>query len=131
MCTPQPVHAYRWIVALGSTTFSLSPFALTLSLSRGATATCENVAPAGFQHLVQPQTWLWALCPLIDTATFLSEHLQYSVPPAKFAAAGLMPLSTAGWMETLAIVDFLLSLSASALAIGAVNAAASQILNRK
>ena len=26
-----------------------------LSLSRGTTATTEKVAPAGFQHLVQPQ----------------------------------------------------------------------------
>src|SRR2546422_3263723 len=100
MCTPQPVHAYRWIVALGSTTFSLSAFAVTLSLSRGTTATCENSAPAGFQHFVQPQTWLCALWLAIDTVTFLSGHLQVSVPPAKFAAAGLMPLSTAGWMET-------------------------------
>src|SRR3989442_16036474 len=99
MCTPQPVHAYRWMVADGSTTLSLSSFAVTFSLSRGTTATCENSAPAGFQHLVQPQAWLCALWPVIDTVTFLSEHLQFSVPPAKFGAAGLMPLSIAGWME--------------------------------
>jgi hypothetical protein len=44
---------------------------------------------------------------LIATATFLSEHLQVSVPPAKFATAGLMPLSTPGWMENeVAIFDF-------------------------
>src|SRR5438270_8560076 len=97
------------MVALGSTTFSLSAFALTLSLSRGTTATCENNAPLGFQHFVQPQTWLWALWPLMVTATFPSVHLQYSVPPEKFAAAGLMPRSTAGWMETvLAMIHFLL-----------------------
>src|ERR1700720_4205648 len=100
MCTPQPLQAYRWMVAFESTTFSLSALAVTLSLSRGTTATCEKSAPAGFQHFVQPQAWLWALCALIVTTTFLSEHLQVSVPPAKFAAAGLMPLSTAGWMET-------------------------------
>src|SRR5437764_13891772 len=102
MCTPQPVHAYRWMVADGSTTLNLSAFAVTLTLSRGATATCENSAPAGFQHFVQPQTWLWALWPSIDTVTFLSEHLQRSVPPAKSALAGLMPLSTAGWMDNAA-----------------------------
>src|SRR5437773_11737353 len=83
MCTPQPVHAWRWIVALESTTFSFSAFALTFSLSRGTTATCENNAPLGFQHFVQPQTWLWALCVLIVTATLLSEHLHCSVPPEK------------------------------------------------
>src|SRR5687767_778918 len=94
--TPQLVHACRLIVALGSTTFSLFSFAVTLRLSRGTTATCENSAPLGFQHFVQPQTWLWADWPLIDTATLLSEHLQYSVPPAKFARAGLIPRSTAG-----------------------------------
>jgi hypothetical protein len=44
------------MVALGSTTFSLSAFAVTESLSRGTTATCENSAPLGFQHFVQPQT---------------------------------------------------------------------------
>jgi hypothetical protein len=85
----------------------LSALAVTLSLSRGTTATWENSAPAGFQHLVQPQTWLCALCPLIATVTFPSEHLQVSVPPAKFATAGLMPLSTPGWMENeVAIFDF-------------------------
>src|SRR5881628_2260005 len=94
------------MVALESTTRSLSAFSVTVRFSRGATATCENSAPLGFQHLVHPQTWLWALWPLIDTATFRSEHLQYSAPPAKFAAAGLMPLSTAGWMESgVAIVN--------------------------
>jgi hypothetical protein len=29
---------------------------VTRSLSRGTTATCENSAPAGFQHLVHPHT---------------------------------------------------------------------------
>src|SRR5438874_2498079 len=100
MCTPQSLHAYRLMIAFGSTTCSLSSFAVTLRLSRGTTAICEKRAPLGLQHFVQPQRWLWADWPLIDTATLLSEHLQYSVPPAKFAAAGLMPLSTAGWMES-------------------------------
>src|SRR3979411_2496227 len=57
MCTPHSLQACRWIVALGSTTESLLPFALTLRLSRPTTATCENrpfcflaLAPAA--HLV-------------------------------------------------------------------------------
>src|SRR3954469_20203462 len=70
------------------------------------TATCEKSAPAGFQHLVQPQTWLCAVWPFSDTVTLASEHLHCSVPPLKLAAAGLMPLSTAGWMEgALAMMD--------------------------
>src|SRR5205814_2918081 len=56
ICTPQSLQAYRWIAALGSTIASLLPFALTLRLSRVTTATCENSAPFGFQHLVQPHT---------------------------------------------------------------------------
>src|SRR4051812_24537810 len=88
---------------------SFSPWAVTVTLSRGITATCENSEPAGFQHLVQPQTWLCAVWPFSDTVTFASEHLHCNVPPLKFAAAGLMPLSTAGWMEgALAMMEFLL-----------------------
>src|SRR6185503_5896113 len=87
---------------------SLSSLAVTESLSRGTTATCENSAPAGFQHFVQPHTWLCALWLFTDTATFLSEHFQFSVPPLKLAAAPLMPLSTAGWMEGVAMIGFLL-----------------------
>ena len=64
-----------------------------------ATATCANNAPAGFQHLVQPHTWLCATCPLISTVTGLLAQRQVKVPPAKPAAARLMP-STAGWMFT-------------------------------
>jgi hypothetical protein len=39
-----------------STIFNFSCPEVTLTLSRGMTATIENVAPAGFQHLVQPHT---------------------------------------------------------------------------
>src|SRR5690349_4718736 len=99
MCTPQLVQAYRWIVAEGSTTLSLLSFAVTCSLSRDTTATWENVAPLGFQHLVQPQTWLCADCAPTWTVTRRSVHWQFSVPPANPGAAGLMPRSTAGWME--------------------------------
>jgi hypothetical protein len=41
-----------------------------------------KVAPLGFQHLVQPQRWLWALSPLISTTTGSLVHLQTSLPPA-------------------------------------------------
>src|ERR1700757_2987537 len=93
------------MAALASTTFSLSAFLDTRSLPRGTTATCENSAPAGFQHLVHPHTWLCAHWPVIATATFLSGQWQSNAPPAKFAAAGFTPWSTAGCMEiALAIV---------------------------
>src|ERR1700730_15908957 len=96
MCTPQPVQACRWMVALASTTLSLSAFLETLSLSRGATATCENSVPAGFQHLVHPHTWLWADWEVMVTSTGLLVHLHWSVPPVKFGEPGRTPLSTAG-----------------------------------
>jgi hypothetical protein len=50
---PQPVRATGW--GVGSTIFSLPSFAVTFTLSLPTTATTENIAPAGFQHLVQPQ----------------------------------------------------------------------------
>ena len=84
--------------ALGSTTFSLSAFLVTRTLSRGATATWEKSAPPGFQHLVQPHTWLCAHCVLTATSTALLVHRQRSVPPPKSFAAGFSPLSTAGWI---------------------------------
>src|SRR5262245_31573103 len=96
MWTPQPVQACRWIAALESTTFSFCSLAVTLTLSRPVTAICENTAPCGFQHLVQPQTWLKATSPLMLTVTGEDVHLQVSVPPAKLATPGLTPPSTAG-----------------------------------
>jgi hypothetical protein len=66
------------------------------TLSRDTTATWENSDPAGFQHLVQPHTWLCATCPLISTTTGSVAHRQDKVPPAKTGAAGWMPSSTAG-----------------------------------
>src|SRR4051794_8149877 len=96
MWTPQSRQAWRWMAALASTTFSLSAFFVTFRLSRGATATIENTAPAGFQHLVQPHTWLYADWLLTVTSTGLLVHLQASVPPEKLAAPAFTPLSTAG-----------------------------------
>src|SRR5690349_7880079 len=84
-----------------STTASLSALAVTFSLSRPTTATWENRLPAGFQHLVQPHTWLCATWLWISTITGLVAQRQVSVPPEKFGAAGWMPLSTAGWIFTL------------------------------
>src|SRR5437660_2901033 len=99
MCTPQSLQAWRWMVALESTIASLSAFATTFSRSRGTTATCAKRAPFGFQHLVQPHTWLCADWPVICTSTLLLEHLHQSEPPAKSFAAGLIPLSTPGCIE--------------------------------
>src|SRR5262249_1945433 len=103
MCTPQALQAWRWMVALPSTTASLSAFFVTLTLSLPTTATTENTAPLGFQYLVQPQGWLCAVCDLMDTSTGSFAHLQVSVPPAKSLAVGLMPLSTEGWIEIAAM----------------------------
>src|ERR1700761_1003553 len=97
-CTPQPVQAWRWMVALSSTIFSLSPFSSTSTLSRGATATTENLAPSGFQHLVQPQAWLCATWLETFTFTWPSAQLQTSVPPVKLEDPCFTPLSTDGWI---------------------------------
>ena len=83
---------------MSSTICSLSPFSVTFTLSRGTTATTEKVAPSGFQHLVQPQAWLWATSPLMATLTGLSEHLQTRVPPAKLPVPFFTPPSTDGWI---------------------------------
>src|SRR5262245_40449717 len=96
MCTPQPLHAWRWIVALASTTDSFWPFAVTDTLSFGTTATTENIAPAGFQHFVQPHAWLCATLPLIDTVTASAPQWQVSVPPLNFLLPALTPLSIDG-----------------------------------
>src|SRR5512134_4143491 len=95
-CTPQAEQACRWMTAAGSTTFSLLPLAVTVSLSRGTTATIENSAPAGFQHLEQPQAWLCATLPSIVTVTGAVLQWQLSVPPANFGLPFLSPLSTDG-----------------------------------
>src|ERR1700733_15098446 len=105
---PQTLQAWRWIVALASTIPSLSPFLVTVTLSRGATATTANNAPLGFQHLVQPQAWLCADWDLTEISTGFWLHLHTRVPPAKSLAAGFEPLSTAGWMETVAMAATLL-----------------------
>ena len=39
------------------------------ALLRETTATCENNAPSGFQHLLQPQAWSCAVCALSATPT--------------------------------------------------------------
>src|SRR5689334_24676216 len=63
------------------------------------TATTENAAPFGFQHLVQPQAWLNATLPLRATVTGWEVHLQVSVPPAKSLLPALIPLSIDGCSE--------------------------------
>ena len=99
MCTPQPVQAWRWIVLDASTTLSFWPFAVTTTLSRGTTATMLKVAPSGFQHWVQPQTWLCAVFEPRVTSTLSVAQWQLSVPPAKSALPALTPPSTAGWID--------------------------------
>src|SRR5580765_4710546 len=96
MCTPQPVQAWRWMVAVASTTLSLLAPAVTLTLSRPMTATTEKVAPAGFQHLLQPQAWLKATSLASVTVTGFEEHLQVSAPPLKPLVPDCTPLSTDG-----------------------------------
>src|SRR5258708_1230674 len=93
------------MVAAGSTMASLSAFSVTLSLSRDTTATTENNAPFGFQHLVQPQAWLCAHCAPIVTLTGFWAHLHMSVPPAKLVDPALTPPSTHGWIEIVVAMD--------------------------
>src|SRR5439155_27235001 len=97
------------MTALGSTTARFSPFFVTVRLSRGTTATCENNAPFGFQYFVQPHTRLCAHCPLIATATRLSVHWHSKVPPAKFSALGFIPRSTAGCI----VIGLVITISSS------------------
>ena len=55
-----------------------------------------KVAPSGFQHLVQPQTWLCAVFEPGPTSTLSVAQWQCSVPPAKSGLPGFTPPSTAG-----------------------------------
>src|SRR6185312_13675054 len=90
------------MAAFSSTIFSLSPFSATSSLSRPTTATTENLAPAGFQHLVQPQAWLWAMAAPIFTFTGLDAHLHTRTPPWKLSEPLTIPLSIDGCRLVLA-----------------------------
>src|SRR4051812_41812606 len=85
------------MAALVSTMLSLAALLVTLRLSFGTTATTENTAPAGFQHLVQPQAWLWATLPFMETVTGSVAQWQVSVPPLNFLLPALTPLSIDGW----------------------------------
>src|SRR5262249_37532129 len=73
------------------------------------TATTENTAPFGFQHLVHPQAWLYAIWPPIDTLTGFFSQRQVNVPPAKLAEPCLMPLSMDGWSRIFSAIDTSLS----------------------
>src|SRR5678815_793673 len=84
------------MVALVSTMLSLPALPVTLTLSFGTTATTENTAPAGFQHLVHPQAWLCATLPLMETVTGSVAQWQVSVPPLNFLLPALTPLSIDG-----------------------------------
>jgi hypothetical protein len=77
-----------------------------LRLSRPITEICAKVAPEGFQHFVQPQTWLYATSPCKLTVTGEEAHLQVSVPPAKLGTPGFTPPSTAGCIEIAMMFSF-------------------------
>src|SRR3979411_1230763 len=99
MWVPQARQGSRAGVGEAELTTRLSPFSRTVTFSRGTTATTEKIAPSGFQHLVQPQAWLWATSPLMPTLTGLpSLHLQNRVAPAKLPEPCLTPLSIDGWI---------------------------------
>lgn len=49
---------------------------MTAKASRGTTPTMEKREPAGFQHLEQPQAWLWATLLFRVTLTLLDEQWQ-------------------------------------------------------
>src|SRR6185503_20925203 len=101
------------MVALASTTFNFCALADTLTLSLGTTATTENTAPAGFQHLVQPQAWLCATLPLMLTVTGSEAQWQVSVPPLNFLAPGFRPLSIDGCNFTAMGIPLLLVMGPS------------------
>ena len=61
----------------------------------GGAATSENSAPSGFQHFVQPQAWLCAVCEPMRTSTGSAQR-HCRTPPAKPSWAGAMPASIAG-----------------------------------
>ena len=91
--------ALDWVQSFqaeASTTCSLSALAVTFTLSRPTTAIREKLEPFGFQHLLQPQIWLCAVCALILTSTGFVVHLHFNVPPAKLSAPFHMPPSTDG-----------------------------------
>jgi hypothetical protein len=51
----------------------------------------ENKAPSGFQHFVQPHTWLWALWLDIVISTLFLLQWQVSFPPEKSSTLGVIP----------------------------------------
>ena len=67
-----------------------------LQFVTGTTATIENSAPFGFQHFVQPQTWLKAQFPSMLTTTASVLQLQCSEPPLKPSTPRETPSSTDG-----------------------------------
>ena len=73
------------MAALESTTWSFCSLAVTASLPRGTTATTENRAPSGFQHLLQPQAWLKATS--LASVTVIGKPAKptdLAVPPARY-----------------------------------------------
>lgn len=78
---------------------SLEALDETLSLSTGMTPTMAKRELFGFQHLEQPQAWLWATLEERVTVTRLEGQWQWRVPPGWFGLPFVMPLLRAGWRE--------------------------------
>lgn len=87
------------MVASLSTIESFEAFAVTETASRGTTPTMEKREPEGFQHLEQPQAWLWATLLFKVISTWSEAQRQWSFPPEKLLEPGVMPLSIRGWRE--------------------------------
>jgi len=83
--------------AEASTMWSLEALAVMERLEVGITPTMEKIAEEGFQHLEQPQAWLWRTFEESETATFSEGQWQERVPPEKDSEPFFNPLSMRGW----------------------------------
>src|SRR5258708_40252163 len=99
ICTPQRVQAWRWIVAEESMTFRNWAPEVILRLSRGTTATTENIAPFGFQHLVQPQPRFGLTLPAPFSMAGGLAQSEMGSPSLLIALALRSPLTTGGCCE--------------------------------
>jgi hypothetical protein len=58
---------------------------------RGTTPTILKIAEEGFQHLEQPQAWLWEMFEVRETVTGEVLQWQWRLPPEKEEEPGVMP----------------------------------------
>jgi len=92
MCTPHRAGVALNGPRVASTIFSLLSFAGDLDLVTADDRHHENTAPLGFQHLVQPQAWLWATFASSFTVTGWEEHRQVRVAAGEVRRAFFDPL---------------------------------------